>query len=680
MASPSPVRPWPARVAGLTGDTRTAETYPSDQYSSVTVTATQLTGGQWIGPMVRSQNSGQNSYVGIYYWNNGAPQLQLFRRSGSSWTQLGSTYSTGALSAGDKLQLSVTGSQLSFSVNGTVRISATDTGLTGGAPGIMSFGTGQVDNWTGGSTSSGPTYTIGGTVAGLSGQVILQDNSADNLTLSANGSFTFATALADGTAYNVTVRTNPTGQTCTVAGGVGTVNAANVTNVAVTCVAGSGGTSGVDDFNRVDGPLGSSWADIGDGGLAISGQQVTGTASGALTGDIRTAETYPGDQFSQITLTSTQLTGSQWVGPAVRMSGGGQNGYVGLYSWNDGSPDVMLFERNAGTWSQLGDIYDSGALPPGTTLKLMVTGSTVALLVNGTERIAVGDTTLTGGAPGVMAFGTAQADNWSGGSAGFEMHYLSTSNGIASYDIISANDSDGPHVLRVLQPTNPAVGVAHNFLFVLPVEPETGSQFGDAITYLQGLNAQNQYNLTIIEPAFGTDPWFADNAVDPNVRYETFMTHELVPWATQNLSTTGQEQNWLIGFSKSGNGGEDLILRNPGVFQLAASWDFPADMATYDQYGADEAAGYGTDANFQANYRLSQTFVDAHKAPFLTKNRIWIGGYSLFGPDMTDYDQLLTSEGIQHTTGASVNRTHSWTSGWVPGALSALFTDSKNLP
>ena len=104
----------------------------------------------------------------------------------------------------------------------------------------------------------------------------------------------------------------------------------------------------------------------------------------------------------------------------------------------------------------------------------------------------------------------------------------------------------------------------------------------------------------------------------PNVRYETFMTRELVPWVEKNLATTGHEQNWLIGFSKSGLGGQDLILKHPGIFALAASWDFPADMSSYDELGADPAASYGTDANFQANYRLTPAFVNAHKGPFLS--------------------------------------------------------------
>src|SRR5262249_57533963 len=82
----------------VSGDMGTGETYASNQYSQVQVTSTQLTGGQWIGPMVRAQNGGLNAYVGIYYWNNGSPVLQLFKRSGiNSWTQLGATYNSGAL-------------------------------------------------------------------------------------------------------------------------------------------------------------------------------------------------------------------------------------------------------------------------------------------------------------------------------------------------------------------------------------------------------------------------------------------------------------------------------------------------------------------------------------------------------------------------------------------------------
>jgi hypothetical protein len=260
--------------------------------------------------------------------------------------------------------------------------------------------------------------------------------------------------------------------------------------------------------------------------------------------------------------------------------------------------------------------------------------------------------------------------------------------GVASYDYTSSDDGGGTHVLRVLAPTNPAPGVPHNFLYVLPVEPELGTTYGDGIGTLRSLDAQDQYNLTIIEPSFAIDPWYADNPNDPSLHYETFVTQDLVPWVTQNLTPAaatqpltpiGAQQNWLIGFSKSGIGGEDLLLKHPDVFALAASWDFPADMATYDAFGSSSGNQYGTDANFQANYRLTAAFLSAHSAPFLAKNRIWIGGYNTFRTDVADYDALLTSQGIVHSTETPQSMAHRWDSGWVPIALTALSQEGAAL-
>jgi S-formylglutathione hydrolase FrmB len=280
-----------------------------------------------------------------------------------------------------------------------------------------------------------------------------------------------------------------------------------------------------------------------------------------------------------------------------------------------------------------------------------------------------------------MAFGTANADGWAGGDAGFEVHYVNTDpSGIASYDMISANDGYGVQVLRVLQPTHPAPGVPHNFLYVLPVEAGLGNTFGDGLALLQAMDAEDQYNLTIVEPTFSIDPWYANDPLDPNLQYETFMTNELVPWVTTNLATRGNQQNWLIGFSKSGLGAQDLILKHPNIFTLAASWDFPADMSTYNALGSDPAANYGTDANYQANYRLTSAFVNQYSGPFERANRIWIGGYDLYQQDVADYDGLLTSAGVVDSYGPNQLSAHAWNSGWVPIAMAALYQESLATP
>ena len=658
--------------------------------------------------------------------------------------------------------------------------------------------------------------------------------------------------MAQGASYAVTVTTEPSGQVCSVANGSGIVGSGNVTNVSVTCGTPGGTGAASDNFNRANGSLGANWTDMTVGGLAISNDAVIGTQAAGNSGDIYTGTAFGSDQSSQIQLTSTPIGGGQWIGPAVRAQNGGQSLYVGIYWGNNGNPELELFKLLNGGWTQLGSSFASGSLAAGTELTLSVTGSTLSFSENGVVEITATDTSLTGGAPGIMAYGTSTAGDWVGGTNGassgpysiggtvsglsgtvglennggdplsisangtftfdaplaqgasysvtvttepsgqvcsvangsgivgsgnvtnvsvtcgtpggtgsgpysiggtvsglsgrailennggdplsisangtftfdsllaqstpyavtvstdpsgqactvangsgtvgsanvtnvsvtcgsgaFSVQYESTdANNIQYYSFTSANDGDGPQTLRVLQPTHPAAGVAHNFLYVLPVEAGLGDVFGDGLETMASLDAEDQYNLTIIEPTFAIDPWYANNPNDANLQYEAFMTTELEPWVKANLATTGTEQNWLIGFSKSGLGAQDLILKHPDLFQLAATWDFPADMTSYDQLGSDPAANYGTDANYQANYALTNAFLNAHKAPFLTNNRIWIGGYFYYEYDVGDYDARLTSEGIAHTMGPSVQMTHNWGSGWVPEALAALYQDS----
>jgi N-acetylneuraminic acid mutarotase len=94
----------------------------------------------------------------------------------------------------------------------------------------------------GGSSSSEPsnsttyplTYSIGGSIAGLSGTIVLQNSDGDKLSLSSNGSFTFIVTLQPKSPYDVTVATQPANQVCSVGNGSGTASAA-VTNIIVTC-------------------------------------------------------------------------------------------------------------------------------------------------------------------------------------------------------------------------------------------------------------------------------------------------------------------------------------------------------------------------------------------------------------------------------------------------------------
>src|SRR5262249_40623001 len=88
-------------------------------------------------------------YLGIYFWNYGSQELRLYKRTAGTWTQLGTSYSSGPLPAGTKLTLIATGSRISFQQDGVERIAVTDTTLTGRAPAIITFGTAKAGHGPG---------------------------------------------------------------------------------------------------------------------------------------------------------------------------------------------------------------------------------------------------------------------------------------------------------------------------------------------------------------------------------------------------------------------------------------------------------------------------------------------------------------------------------------------------
>jgi DNA-binding beta-propeller fold protein YncE len=129
----------------------------------------------------------------------------------------------------------------------------------------------------GGSSGSGgttpppaSTFTIGGTISGLTETgLTLNDNGGDTLTVAPGATaFTFATALASGASYDVAVATQPLGENCTATANTGTASA-NVTSVAIACA-----DSGVAVATLAGSPPGA-------GGTAGTAGNANGTGSAA---------------------------------------------------------------------------------------------------------------------------------------------------------------------------------------------------------------------------------------------------------------------------------------------------------------------------------------------------------------------------------------------------------------
>jgi len=78
-------------------------------------------------------------------------------------------------------------------------------------------------------------YTIGGTVSGLSGTLILQINDSNPVSINNNGPYQFVENFPDGALYNITVARQPVNQICSVSNISGLIAGQNINNVDVFC-------------------------------------------------------------------------------------------------------------------------------------------------------------------------------------------------------------------------------------------------------------------------------------------------------------------------------------------------------------------------------------------------------------------------------------------------------------
>ena len=166
-------------------------------------------------------------------------------------------------------------------------------------------------------TPAPTTYTIGGTVSGLSGGDVRLRNGNENLRVSTDGPFTFDARVTTGTAYSVTVEQSPNGQTCSVANGSGAVGTANVTNVAVSCSTTTIITYAIG--GTVSGLAGTVELGLGGEQLAVgsSGQFIFATRLPSGTNYSVTVATQPAGQTCTVTNGTGLVSGSDVANVAV---------------------------------------------------------------------------------------------------------------------------------------------------------------------------------------------------------------------------------------------------------------------------------------------------------------------------------------------------------------------------
>lgn len=237
----------------------------------------------------------------------------------------------------------------------------------------------------GGSQSSAPTYTVGGTVSGLSGTLTLQDDSSDNLSISSSGTFTFATSLVSGSVFSVTIAAQPSGSTCAVSYGEGAVTA-NVTGVVVECnpIAATGrwtfvGGSSSIDASSVYGTKGvaassnqpsareaaSAWTDANGNFWLFGGLAYDAGSNGGLQNDLWEYEPAVGQwvwMSGSTSFGSAGTYGTQGQAAAPNTPGARE----ASSTWTDSTGQLWLFGGLTGNSSSGGQLNDLWRFQPTT--------------------------------------------------------------------------------------------------------------------------------------------------------------------------------------------------------------------------------------------------------------------------------------------------------------------------
>jgi hypothetical protein len=226
--------------------------------------------------------------------------------------------------------------------------------------------------------------------------------------------------------------------------------------------------------------------------------------------------------------------------------------------------------------------------------------------------------------------------------------------------------------IRILAPAKLPAGDERRFLFVLPVEPEGQSRFGDGLSEARRLGLHEKHGWVIVAPGFAAFPWYADHPTDPKRRDESYFLKGVVPFVDR-LYPSKKPVRLLLGFSKSGWGAFSLILRNPEMFRAAAAWDAPLMKEKPDQFGME--AAFSTQENF-GRYQISKLLREKAES-FRASKRLVHLGYGSFRDHHQRAQALFEELKIPVEYKDGPERKHVWESGWVADAAASLEAMSR---
>ena len=117
----------------------------------------------------------------------------------------------------------------------------------------------------------------------------------------------------------------------------------------------------------------------------------------------------------------------------------------------------------------------------------------------------------------------------------------------------------------------------------------------DWVTKDEGIaSLADQFNIIIVCPDGGFNSWYFDSPIQPEMRYETYVSKELISAIDQAYKTTPNKgARAIAGLSMGGHGAFYLAFRNQGVWGAAGSMSggldirpFPSNWSMSERLGS----------------------------------------------------------------------------------------------
>lgn len=249
--------------------------------------------------------------------------------------------------------------------------------------------------------------------------------------------------------------------------------------------------------------------------------------------------------------------------------------------------------------------------------------------------------------------------------------------GIKNYKIDSLYQNH-QNIVDVLLPDNFDRNHRYRVLYILP--PNVGLWDGLIINGIREAGRQdvhNRFNVICVYPHFERMPWYGDHPTDPSIRQESHLLYAIIPFIDRHFPTIPTPSGrYLIGYSKSGWAAFVLLLRNPHLFDKAASFDAPLLFDDIHQWGTGLEEIFGDEDNF-LSYSLPHLLRMSRPAMQNRSPRFVLMGYALIKDQTVAMHDLMNRLGVPHVYDLKKWKSHSWEGGWFPIAAEYLLEGKK---